>query len=329
MTDKIKKLEQLSEEVYPKFPTLNRGGYVEDSVDSWLDQHLKELTQIIDYQNYGVDLVDGLEAEVDEAKAQHSVLETELAEAKAYNEGLEAEVGSLRARLAEMEAADSRSLVEEVSNTSELDGLRNELADAKAHIAELEKESAVPAPGTEATRAATLLQHASELGAQYVEQAKADGEQIRKDAEAQLVEMRREIEELEAKLFATVTSLREFHAYELAKLESNPLFAEETKEEETLPEEDSVEDDIIVEETVDGEATEPEAPAAEENAQEQGDEDETYVEAETLVTDEDADVTEEEVAAPDETMDEAPDEVVESENDEIVEDDGKTEDDLR
>lgn len=340
MTDKIKKLEQLSEEVYPKFPTLNRGGYVEDSVDAWLDQHLKEVSSIIDYQNYGVDLVDGLEGELTEAKVLNGQLEAELDQTKAYTEGLEAEVESLKSRIAEMDEAGSRSLVEEVSSTSEVDGLRNELAEAKARITELETNivemetaAAVPAPGTEATRAATLLQHASELGSQYIEQAKADGEQIRKDAEDKLVEMRREIEELDAQRFATINSLREFHAYELAKLEENPVFAAEAEEEEALPEEDSVEegavDENIDDKTIDG------VPVTQEQIQKWADEaeadgeTETDVEAETDVADADVDVTEEEITASDDTLDEGTDEEVEAENGENVEDDSKTEDDLR
>jgi hypothetical protein len=205
MTDKIKKLESLTEDVQPEFPTLSRGGYVEDTVDDWLSNHLREVNEIIKYQNYGVDVVDALEGELEVAHA----------------------------RIQELENAPAPTAVAaEVSNDSsaEVAALQAALAQATARIKELENTpiGEFPTEETETVQASILLQHATKLGTQYIEKAKADGEQIRKDAEDTLVELRGEIEELEAHRFATFRSLEDFYAQELLKLRENAVFAVET-----------------------------------------------------------------------------------------------------
>lgn len=231
MTDKIKKLESLTEDVQPEFPTLSRGGYVEDTVDDWLSNHLREVNEIIKYQNYGVDVVDGLETELESANARIKELE---------NDALISQAGS--------------------ASTEDVTALKEELAAAKARIHELENAPVgeFPSGESETVQASILLQHATQLGAQYIEQAKADGEQIRKDAENQLVELRGEIEELEAQRFATYRSLDDFFSQELAKLRENSLFSDdadnEAEEEEAPAEEEA---DV----TVAAPAEEEEAPA--------------------------------------------------------------------
>ena len=250
MTDKIKKLELLTDDVHPEFPS-NRGGYVEDTVDEWLSNHLKEVNEIIKYQNYGVDVVDALEADLNTARERIAELESEVA---AIPEPVVVTVKD--------EAAEA-----------EVSALRSALAEANARIEEL--ESATPAPAvtelptyeSETVQASILLQHATELGQKYIEQAKADGEQIRRDAEDKLVELRGDIEDLEAQRFATRRSLEEFFSQELVKLRENPLFAHEAAKEEES-EEEAVEAD---EETP---VVENDADAADEDAVVVSDEDE-------------------------------------------------------
>lgn len=216
MTDKIKKLEQLTEDVQPEFPALPRGGYVEDTVDDWLSNHLKEVNDIIKYQNYGVEVVESLEEELGQVTEQ-------LAQA---NEQLE----QTAARLHQFEN-DALVVEAGANSTDELAALRAELTKANARIHELENNpiGEFPSGESETVQASILLQHATTLGAQYIAQAKADGEQIRKDAEATLVELREEIENLEAQRFATFRSLDDFFSQELANLRANNVFAVEAQ----------------------------------------------------------------------------------------------------
>lgn len=246
MTDKIKKLESLTEDVQPEFPTLSRGGYVEDTVDDWLSNHLREVNEIIRYQNYGVDVVDGLETELESANARIKELE---------NDALISQAGA--------------------ASTEDIAALKEELAAAKARIHELENAPVgeFPSGESETVQASILLQHATQLGAQYIEQAKADGEQIRRDAENQLVELRGEIEELEAQRFATYRSLDDFFSQELAKLRENSLFADdadnETDEEEAPAEEEA---DATVDAPVEEEEEAPaevEAPELDEDEEDE------------------------------------------------------------
>lgn len=259
MTDKIKKLESLTEDVQPEFPTLSRGGYVEDTVDDWLSNHLKEVNEIIKYQNYGVDVVDGLEGELSEAHARIQELE---------NDALVAQAGA--------------------SSNEDVSALRDELAAAKARIHELENAPVgeFPSGQSETVQASILLQHATQLGAQYIEQAKADGEQIRKDAESKLVELRGEIEDLEAQRFATYRSLDDFFSQELAKLRENPLFEEDAnKDSEEADEEESVEEEVAAPVTPAVE-DEEEVPAAEVTPEfDEDDEDDEALETSDLVED--------------------------------------------
>lgn len=249
MTDKIKKLESLTEDVQPEFPTLSRGGYVEDTVDDWLSNHLREVNEIIKYQNYGVDVVDGLESELESANARIQELE---------NDALVSQAGA--------------------SSTEDVTALKEELAAAKARIHELENAPLgdFPSGESETVQASILLQHATQLGAQYIEQAKADGEQIRKDAENQLVELRGEIEELEAQRFATYRSLDDFFSQELAKLRENSLFADDADSDSTEAdaEEESADEEAVAEEAVVVPALEEETPAAEVEAPELDEDDE-------------------------------------------------------
>ena len=205
----IKKLDALDESVHPEFPTMARGGYVEDSVDAWVSKFLEEVKQIIQYQNYGVDVAEHLEQELNAAQK----------------------------RVEELEAAVDSSVA---------DGLRDELAAAQARIHELENSTATatfPTQAPETVQASFLLQQATKLGEEYVDKAKSDAEQIRHDAEAQLVELRADIENLSALRFATFRSLEDFHAQELDKLRSNALFSfEEENAEEGLAEEAEAEE---------------------------------------------------------------------------------------
>ena len=107
MTDKIKKLESLTEDVQPEFPTLSRGGYVEDTVDDWLSNHLKEVNEIIKYQNYGVDVVDGLENDLTVANARIQELENDALVAQAGASSTE-DVAALREELASCQGSYSR-----------------------------------------------------------------------------------------------------------------------------------------------------------------------------------------------------------------------------
>lgn len=245
MTDKIKKLESLTEDVQPEFPTLSRGGYVEDTVDDWLSNHLKEVNEIIKYQNYGVEVVDGLEAELGEAQARIQALESD---------ALVAQAGA--------------------SSTEDVAALREELAAAKARIHELENAplGEFPSGASETVQASILLQHATQLGAQYIEQAKADGEQIRKDAENQLVELRGEIEELEAQRFATYRSLDDFFSQELAKLRENSLFADDADKDAEDAEEEVAAEEPVAPAVEDKKAKK--TPAVEEEVAPELDEDE-------------------------------------------------------
>lgn len=260
MTDKIKKLESLTEDVQPEFPTLSRGGYVEDTVDDWLSNHLREVNEIIRYQNYGVDVVDGLETELESANARIKELE---------NDALISQAGA--------------------ASTEDIAALKEELAAAKARIHELENAPVgeFPSGESETVQASILLQHATQLGAQYIEQAKADGEQIRRDAENQLVELRGEIEELEAQRFATYRSLDDFFSQELAKLRENSLFADdadnETDEEEAPTDEEA-------DATVDAPAEEEEeAPAEVEAPELDEDEEDEALETSDLEEEDDED----------------------------------------
>lgn len=276
MTDKIKKLEALTDDVQPEFPTLNRGGYVEDTVDEWLTNHLKEVNEIINYQNYGVDVVDGLEAELAQAHA----------------------------RIAELEA---HPVFVDPAFSTEEDTLREELASAHARIAELENTSmiAFPTADSDIVKASILLQHATKLGADYIEKAKADGEQLRADAEARLVEVREEVQKLEAHRYATFLSLSGFFTQELAKLQENPVFL---VEEEEVPdsEEDAVEDEVVEsdeapesEEGAEGEAVDSEEDAVEDEAVEsdEASEFEEGAEDEVVESDEAPEFEEEDVTA--------------------------------
>lgn len=256
MTDKIKKLESLTEDVQPEFPTLSRGGYVEDVVDDWLSNHLKEVNEIIKYQNYGVDVVEGLEGELSTANARIHELE---------NDALVAQAGS--------------------QSSEDVAALREELAAAKARIHELENAPVgeFPSAESETVQASILLQHATQLGAQYIEQAKADGEQIRKDAEGKLVELRGEIEELEAQRFATYRSLDDFFSQELAKLRDNSLFADDL--EKDAEESDEAETEVTEEEAPAVVEAEEETPVAEEEAPALDDEEEDVLETSDLVED--------------------------------------------
>lgn len=254
MTDKIKKLESLTEDVQPEFPTLSRGGYVEDTVDDWLSNHLKEVNEIIKYQNYGVDVVDGLENDLNVAHARIQELE---------NDALVSQAGA--------------------SSTEDVAALREELAAAKARIHELENAplGEFPSGQSETVQASILLQHATQLGAQYIEQAKADGEQIRKDAEGKLVELRVEIEELEAQRFATYRSLDDFFSQELAKLRENSLFADDANKESA-----EAEEEVAAEVVTPAVEAEEEVPVAvEEEAPELDEEEDEALETSDLVED--------------------------------------------
>lgn len=254
MTDKIKKLESLTEDVQPEFPTLSRGGYVEDTVDDWLSNHLKEVNEIIKYQNYGVDVVDGLENDLTVANARIQELE---------NDALVAQAGA--------------------SSTEDVAALREELAKAKARIHELENAplGEFPSGQSETVQASILLQHATQLGAQYIEQAKADGEQIRKDAEGKLVELRVEIEELEAQRFATYRSLDDFFSQELAKLRENSLFADDANKDSA-----EAEEEVAAEDVTPAVEAEEEVPAAvEEETPELDEEEDEALETSDLVED--------------------------------------------
>lgn len=281
MTDKIKKLEPLAEDVQPEFPTLSRGGYVEDTVDDWLSNHLKEVNKIIEYQNYGVEVVNSLEE-------QQAKLEEELAAA--------------HARLADI---DSDTLVAQAGSADHEDvaALREELAAAHARIHELENAPLpeFPSAQSETMQASILLQHATQLGAQYIDKAKADGEQIRKDAEAQVVELRVEIEDLEAHRFATFRSLDEFFSQELAKLRENNVFAlaavdpsledEDVTEEEAdlVPENEDEEAPVVTEPSVeDEEADEDDDEPSVEDEEADEDDDEELETSELLEEDEDS-----------------------------------------
>lgn len=256
MTDKIKKLESLTQDVQPEFPTLSRGGYVEDTVDDWLSNHLKEVNEIIKYQNYGVEVVDSLEEELAAANARLADLESDT---------LVAQAGS----------ADHEDVA----------ALREELAAAHARIHELENAplAEFPSVQSETMQASILLQHATQLGSQYIENAKADGEQIRKDAEAQVVELRGEIEDLEAQRFATFRSLDDFFSQELTKLRENNVFALAAVESEKVTE-PSIEDEDVTEEEADL-VVEEEAPVVTEPSDDDEEELETN---ELLEEDEDS-----------------------------------------
>lgn len=207
MTDKIKKLEPLNEDVQPEFPSTARGGYIEDVVDDWLRTHLKEVNEIIKYQNYGVDVVDGLESDL--ATAQERIQTLEAAPATVVEGDSSAEVETLRAELSE-----AKSLIQSL----------------EANVQRLKDNApldAFPNMESETVQASLLLQQATRLGAEYIENAKSDGEQIRRDAEDRLVEVRGEIEGLEAQRFATFRTLEDFFSTELSKLRENAVFISE------------------------------------------------------------------------------------------------------
>lgn len=299
MTDKINKIQPLTEDVFPAFPTAN-GGYVEEVVDTWMNQHFTEVNQIIEYQNYGVDIVDALESELEEA----------------------------RAALAQAHAEGSAHMIDEVTNSDELDNLRSELATAKAElgavkteldeararIAELEETPARMTLEEEKDRASILLQHATQLGANFVEQAKVDAENIRRDAEVQLVETRKEIEELNAQRFATLNSLMDFYSHELSKLSTHPLFTEAFATDEPEGDEAHVAAEGEADVTEDDEAVLAEDVAADED-----------VPAAEIPTDEESAVTEtEDVVTVDGDAEEVP-EAVEGHNADDEEDELDTE----
>ena len=138
-----------------------------------------------------------------------------------------------------------------------------------------------PSGQSETVQASILLQHATQLGAQYIEQAKADGEQIRKDAEGKLVELRVEIEELEAQRFATYRSLDDFFSQELAKLRENSLFADDANKDSA-----EAEEEVAAEDVTPAVEAEEEVPAAvEEETPELDEEEDEALETSDLVED--------------------------------------------
>lgn len=223
MTDKIKKLALPPANQVPEFSVMPRGGYVEDVVDRWLDTHLAEVRAIIEYQNHCVDIVEELEAQLDEANG----------------------------RINEVSNADVQS---------ELDLERQYRAAAEARVAELEAElSARPEEGSleaDTAKASVLLQQATQLGANFIEQAKVDAVQIRADAEQRLADLREEINEFEALRFATANSLHDFFSTELNKLNSHPFFSSATLTEEVDPEAVVEGEDVSVEEALQAEPEE-------------------------------------------------------------------------
>lgn len=210
MTDEfeVKKLSPLSEDTIPQFPTSRRSGYLEESVDNWLTQHYAEVQQMIDYQNYCVDVAETL-------KAQKADLETQLAAATAapaVDPELEAEL---------------RRVIDE---QNEIIGQLNDRvveAEARALTAEkaLNTAPARPTVEEEAQESSSLLQNAARLARQHIEEAKLDAEKIRERAEQTVVDLRKDIERLDGLRFATFHTLESFFTKELHKLVSDPTFA--------------------------------------------------------------------------------------------------------
>lgn len=205
MTD-IKKLAQISDDAIPEFPTSRRSGYVEDSVDKWLTEHYDELRQIIDYQNYCVEVAEKAEEERDEARGKLDAAESRAAAAEA------------RVTAAEKAAADATDIA------SQWESAYNDLA-------QQEPAAPVVAPVAdtverEAAEVSTLLQNATKLARDHIEQAKVDADKIREDAEAELQELRREIERLGGERYAAFHTLSTFYTKELSKLAENPVFAD-------------------------------------------------------------------------------------------------------
>lgn len=313
MTEKIKKLEQLTEDVHPEFPTLPSGGYVEDVVDQWLSKHLGEVNQIIQYQNYGVDLVDAAERELEGLKARNlDAPPADFTQSVSDNKELEAVRDELARVQAELKDANHR-VGEAEYLRAELAEVENKLAHANARNEELQaKPAASYEVHSETMQASILLQHATELGAQFVEKAKEDGEQIRRDAVSELGELRAEIEEMDARRFATFRSLEEFFRNELQAVREHSLFADfnETLEDEEAGTEDYVapveEEEVVIadvaEEGVAEEAADAETVEADtadeandtEDAQVEGADVETDEEVATELSDDDAKEADEE-----------------------------------
>lgn len=269
MTD-IKKIAQISDDAIPEFPTSRRSGYVEDSVDKWLTEHYEELHQIIEYQNYCVDVAEKAEQERDEAQAVAAAAESKIADAVARAEAAEAQAAEAADIASQWEAAYNERVEQEASAPA---------APAVAPVADTVER--------EAAEVSTLLQNATKLAREHIEQAKVDADKIRENAESELQDLRKEIERLAGERYAAFHTLSSFYTNELGKLVENPMFADlkETAAPETV-EEPAV--DLAVQESV-----------ALEEAEENGYELETPVEED--VTTEVVDVVE---VAPDEEDDE-------------------------
>lgn len=212
MTD-IKKLAQISDDAIPEFPTSRRSGYVEDSVDKWLTEHYDELRQIIDYQNYCVEVAETAEAERDEAQGKLSAAESKAAEAEARATAAEA-----RAEAAEAVAAEAADIASQWETAYNDLAQREPAAPVVAPVADTVER--------EAAEVSTLLQNATKLARDHIEQAKVDADKIREDAETELQELRREIERLGGERYAAFHTLSTFYTKELSKLAENPVFAD-------------------------------------------------------------------------------------------------------
>ena len=207
MTDEfeVKKLSPLSEETIPQFPTSRRSGYLEDSVDAWLAQHYAEVQQMIEYQNYCVDVVEAL-------KAQKAQLEEQLANVPVVDTSVEDEL---------------RGVIEEQNNI--IGDLNDRVVEAEARALSAEQAAAAtparPSVEEEAAESSSLLQNAARLARQHIEEAKLDAEKIRERAEQTVIDLRKDIEHLDGLRFATFHTLESFFTKELHKLVSDPTFA--------------------------------------------------------------------------------------------------------
>ncbi len=222
MTD-IKKIAQISDEAIPEFPTSRRSGYVEDSVDKWLTEHYEELRQIIEYQNYCVDVAEEAENKLADAEKRAADAEGKLADAHKRAETAEGRVAAAEARVVEAEAA-----------AAEATTLAGQWEDAY-HDLEAQPAQTVAAPVVtpvedsierEAAEVSTLLQNATRLAREHVEQAQVDAGKIRENAENEVHELRREIERLSGERYAAYHTLSSFYTNELQKLNGNPIFAD-------------------------------------------------------------------------------------------------------
>lgn len=248
---KLKKIDQISEESYPEFPTIN-GGYVEDSVDKYIKETFESIKQVIAYQHHCVDVAEGLEEAYDAAASENESLKAEWAEEIAESNRLldsaGEEIENLKKELADTQAAlvavEAQAIAEPVVVEEVHEEVIEEVIEepvaleetiteslqspSPVVVGEVREEPAAVLPGVSegAQSAALLLQHAQEVADSHISEAKIEAAGIIEHAKGEAERLTEGNAHLRETLHATLTNLTDFHKNELEKLANDSILAD-------------------------------------------------------------------------------------------------------